>query len=211
VCNETFWKNLVIYGIDEVHVLIPWSLEFRTAYHQVALLPKRLSDHVVLVVAMATLATGHDSDALFLALDLRTGKYHCQRLSTERPNIQTVITELGHGLNGYKFQDVMWVFSTPGIKSVLYCRTLKLSFCVAVYGWSLVQEGENPLDCVRLWNSLMSPSYNAKTLHLFETNPHTRVIVTTIAFGMGMNLKNITHSINLGIPDTCDALVQQNG
>jgi superfamily II DNA/RNA helicase len=28
---------------------------------------------------------------------------------------------------------------------------------------------------------------------------------------MGMNLKNITHSINLGIPDTCDALVQQNG
>ncbi|KIL61015.1 hypothetical protein M378DRAFT_83067, partial [Amanita muscaria Koide BX008] len=74
-----------------------------------------------------------------------------------------------------------------------------------MYGWSLC--AEDPLGCVRLWNSLTSPSYNEKTLQLFQNNPRTRVIVASIAFGMGMNVKNITHSINLGIPDSCDALV----
>lgn len=54
VRNEEFRKNLVLYGIDEGHVLVPWSLSFRAAYHQVPLLRKRLPDHVALVVA-----TGH--------------------------------------------------------------------------------------------------------------------------------------------------------
>jgi superfamily II DNA helicase RecQ len=28
---------------------------------------------------------------------------------------------------------------------------------------------------------------------------------------MGMNIPNIMHVVNLGIPESCDALVQQNG
>ena len=36
--NETFRKNLVVYGIDEAHVLVPWSVDFRVAYHQAAIL-----------------------------------------------------------------------------------------------------------------------------------------------------------------------------
>jgi hypothetical protein len=210
VRNETFRKNLVVYGIDEAHVVVPWSVDFRLAYHQAAILPKRLPDHVALVVTTATLAPGHAYDSLvYSALSLKPGNFHCQRLSTERPNVRTVITELTHGLNSYKFPDISWVFTTESIKVVLYCRTLELGFRIAMYGWSLC--GEDPLGCVRLWNSLTSPSYNEKTLQYFHDNPRTCVIVASIAFGMGMNVKNITHSINLGIPDSCDALVQQNG
>ncbi|KAF8228293.1 hypothetical protein L208DRAFT_1216233, partial [Tricholoma matsutake] len=57
-----------------------------------------------------------------------------------------------------------------------------------------------------IWNSLTSPSYNEETLQLFH-DPHTHVVVASITFRMGMNVKNITHSINLGIPNSCDALV----
>ena len=58
---------------------------------------------------------------------------------------------------------------------------------------------------------MTSPSYNLRTLELFQDNLDTSIIVATIAFGMGMNIKNITYSINLGLPDTLEALVQQNG
>ncbi|KAF8241127.1 hypothetical protein L208DRAFT_1464079 [Tricholoma matsutake] len=69
-----------------------------------------------------------------------------------------VITELTHGLNSYKFPDISWVFMTESIKVVLYCCTLELGFQVAMYGSSLCTE--DPLGCVRLWNSLTSLSYN---------------------------------------------------
>lgn len=127
----------------------------------------------------------------------------------ERPNVRTVITELQHPLNGYKFPDIEWVFK-PGIKAVVYCRTIELGFHVGVYGWSLFPPGAGRLQSVRLWNSLTSASYNAKTLELFHEEPGACAIIASIAFGMGMNIKNIAHSINLGVPDTCDALVQQN-
>jgi superfamily II DNA helicase RecQ len=87
VCNESFWKNLVVYGIDEAHVLVPWNVDFRLAYHQAAILPKQLPDHVSLVATRpttATLAPGHAYDSLVCsALNLKLGKFHCQRLSTE--------------------------------------------------------------------------------------------------------------------------------
>jgi hypothetical protein len=88
---------------------------------------------------------------------------------------------------------------------------LELGFHVAVYGWSLFEPGAKILEHIRLWNSLTSATYNNKTLELFHNNPNTSAIIASIAFGMGMNLQNIFHSINLGIPDSCDALIQQNG
>ncbi|KAF8056183.1 ATP-dependent DNA helicase RecQ [Lyophyllum atratum] len=208
--NETFQENVAVLGIDEAHVLVPWSLEFRTAYQQILLLHRRLPDHVALVVATATLAPGPAYDALCSALDLRPGAFHCIRLSCERPNVRTVIQELGHSLSGYTFPGICWVF-VPGMKAVVYCRTLELSWRVAVYGWSMFPPGETRLLHVRLWNSITSATYNQRTLDRFRQEDTTSIIIASIAFGMGMNLVNIRYSINLGIPEGCDALVQQNG
>ncbi|KAG6823722.1 hypothetical protein H0H92_009216 [Tricholoma furcatifolium] len=57
----------------------------------------------------------------------------------------------------------------------------------------------------------MSPSHNQETLEILAIDGAACIIVATIGFGMGMDVPNIKYSINLGIPETCDALVQQNG
>ncbi|KAG6907427.1 hypothetical protein DXG01_008892 [Tephrocybe rancida] len=210
VRDDIFRENIAVLGIDESHILVPWSVDFRQAYQQVPLLKKRLPDHVALVVITATLAPGPEK-ALCRALKLKDGTYHTLRLSCECPNVQTVILELGHTLANLTFPAIEWVFRTPRIKAVVYCRTLELVYCVTRYGWSFFPPTEEGPSHVRMWSALTSPRHNRDTLEGFKDEASIQVIVTTIGFGMGMNLKNIKYSINLGIPDSCDALFQQNG
>ncbi|EFI27619.1 ATP-dependent DNA helicase RecQ [Coprinopsis cinerea okayama7 len=143
--DDTFRHNLVLLGIDEAHVLVPWSQEFRVAYRQMAQLRHRLPKHCALAS-----------------------------------------------------------------KRVVYVASLDLQWRVASYGWRFY-----PLRrqhrAVRLWSSMTSASYNQTTLDLFAQDPETSVIVATVAFGMGMNVRNIQFSINLGVPESLESLVQQNG
>ncbi|KAF8187145.1 ATP-dependent DNA helicase RecQ [Pholiota molesta] len=208
--NPAFRKNLILLGIDETHVLVPWGKDFRKAYQQIGLLRQRLPSHTGLVAVTATLSDGNDFRELCAQLNLKDGMFKCIRLSSERPNVRMILKELSHPLGGSQFPDIAWVFKR-GIKAVVYCETIELCFRVASYGWSLYPDGVRRLENVRLWSSITSPAYNARTLELFHDNIDTSVIVATIAFGMGMNIRNITHSINLGLPSSLSVLVQQNG
>ncbi|KAG6818625.1 hypothetical protein H0H93_003378 [Arthromyces matolae] len=195
--NDFFRKNIALLGIDEAHVLVPWGVEFRTAYQRVSDLHKRLPEGVPLVVVTATLSPGAPYDSLCSALDLRKGEFHSLRLSCERPNIKTVILPAGHSLAGQAFPVIKWVFQSKR-KAVVYCRTLELGFRVARYGWSLFPSDATRLLNVRVWNSLSSSDYNQKTLEIFRQQESTCIIVASIGFGMGMDLPNIDYSINLG-------------
>ncbi|KAF6745111.1 ATP-dependent DNA helicase RecQ [Ephemerocybe angulata] len=206
--DPTFRANVVMLGIDEGHVLIPWSLSFRAAYKQISQLRRRLPDHCTLAVVTATLTAG-GLKALCDELDLREGGYKVIRRSVQRANVRTVVRELSRGIGSLSFPDIAWIFKN-NIKAVVFCATLDLVWRVGVYGWEHFPLAEQ-LDRVRLWSSITSPSYNKKTLELFADDSRPTTIVATIAFSMGMNLPNITYSINLGLPETLEALVQQNG
>ncbi|PPQ95546.1 hypothetical protein CVT26_008571 [Gymnopilus dilepis] len=208
--DEYFRSNLILFGIDEAHVLVPWGKEFRKAYHQISSLLKRLPSHTTLVAVTATLSAGNDYVSLCNELNLKPGRFNCIRLPSERPNLRTIYRDLTHTLSGYHFPDIEWVFKR-GVKCILYCQTIDLGFRVAMYGWSLYPDGASRLQNVRLWSSITSDLYNSKTLELFRDREDTTVIVATIAFGMGMNLRNVIQSINLGLPSSFPALVQQNG
>ncbi|KAF8814139.1 hypothetical protein BYT27DRAFT_7250321 [Phlegmacium glaucopus] len=184
--DQTFRQNLVLLGIDESHLLVPWGKDFRQAYHQISLLRKRLPPHTAIVMATATLSAGRDFTSLCKELDLKHGQYHCICLSSEHPNVHMVIRELTHTLGGYQFPDIVWAFK-HGVKAVIYCRTLDLCFRVALYGWRQCPTGVARLDKIWLWTSITSPSYNTCTLKLFKTCDETTTIIASIAFGMGMN------------------------
>ncbi|KAG6887537.1 hypothetical protein C0992_011878 [Termitomyces sp. T32_za158] len=215
--HPEFCANAVLLGIDEAHVLTPWGKEFRPVYKQIENLRHRLSKHCITVAVTATLSPGKETNALCKSLGFKAEnsshrvKFHLVRLSCERSNVRTIIMELRTPLTGWIFPDIQWVFITSGIKGVIYCASLDLQLRVALYGWNQFERGPQRLEYVRLWSSITSPAYNRRTLELFETNPQTCAIIATVAFGLGMNIRNITDSINLGVPDTVEALVQQNG
>jgi len=208
--NEKFHANLILLGIEEPHVLVPWGKDFRKAYHQNFLLQRCLPAHTALVAVSATISPDPEFNSLCERLELKAGKYHTIRESSERPNVRMIFKQLAHGLGGYQFPDIAWV-SRRRVKAVVYCYSIDLVFQVGYYyGWNLYPEGSRRLDNVRLWTSITSAAYNKRTLDLFKSEEDTSVIVVSIAFGMGMNLRNITDSINLGLPTTYGGLIQQN-
>jgi len=208
--TPNFRQNFVLLGTDEAHVLVPWGKTFRKAYQQIPHLIRRLPDDTSVGSASATLS---EKDELglcsALGFNIKRGDVHRMRLSCERPNVRMIVMELTHGLHGYGFSDIAWAFR-QGVKAVVYCTTLELCFRVAIYGWRQYPGGSQPLKNVRVWTSITSSSYNSCTLNLFENNADTSVIVATVAFGMGMNIQNIVHSTNLGLPTSLSGLHQQN-
>ena len=209
IIRDPFFRlNLTLFGVDKVHVLCPWGKDFRQAYRQIALLRRRLPEHTAFFAGTGTLSL-QEAQELYNELGLKEGRFKSIRLSCERLYVRLIFRELTHSLGGFQFPDIVWVFKC-GVKVILYCKTIDLCLRVALYGWSL-HPVIRALDNVRLWTSLTSQEYNACMLSLFEDNADTSVIVATIAFGMGMNIRNVTDSVNLGLPDTLATLHQQNG
>ncbi|KAI0055770.1 P-loop containing nucleoside triphosphate hydrolase protein [Artomyces pyxidatus] len=206
--DQEFRRNVIGLGLDELHVYESWGDDFRPKFHQVSLARKRLPDDIPLIGATGTLPPGREYDEICRLLGLRIGTFVCHRESCERSNLRIAIHELTHSLDGFKFPDIAWVV-TPGQKVVIYCLTIDLGFRVALYLWNQLPAGERRRKQVRLWNSLTSTSHNRQTLELFRDNPHCYVIVATIAFGMGMNPKNIRNAINLGVPKSLNQWLQQ--
>lgn len=208
--DETFRRNLALYGVDETHVVYIWGASFRAAYRQIGLVHKRLPKHVPLVAVTATLVPGAEQNGVCDTLGLRAGKFYFDRYSNERSNVRVVVRELTHGLGGDTFPDIAWVLDA-GEKVVLYCKTIELAFRVALYLWSLCPAGPGRMKAVRLWYSLTSSTYNAETLDLFTNNPDTCAIVATVAFGLGMNQRNIWKVVNVGLQDSLSPIIQQDG
>ena len=208
--DKGFRANIMLIGLDELHVMVPWGKDFRKAYHSMAILPKRLPTHVPIIGTSATVTPGKDFAEICKLLALKPGSFYLLRLSNERRNVRSIVQELTHGLTGFTFPNIRWVVE-PGRKVVVYCRTLDLGFRVAMYLWNTFPPGEHRLHRIRMWNSLATTRYNAETLELFRDNPETTTIIATVAFGMGMNVRNIQDVVNLGLPDTINALVQQDG
>jgi superfamily II DNA helicase RecQ len=52
---------------------------------------------------------------------------------------------------------------------------------------------------------------NAQILEDFRNDPGTFVIIATVKFGMGIDIRHVDISVNLGLPDSAEAILQQNG
>ncbi|CAA7262720.1 unnamed protein product [Cyclocybe aegerita] len=106
--DSNFQANLIVFGINKTHLLVPWGKDFRKVYRQIALLRFRLPDHTALVAASATLSEEDDYVALLAALKLDANEVHCIRLSCKRPNVRAVFRYLSHTLGSYQFPDTKY-------------------------------------------------------------------------------------------------------
>ncbi|KAJ7809980.1 hypothetical protein B0H13DRAFT_2384850 [Mycena leptocephala] len=61
-----------------------------------------------------------------------------------------------------------------------------------------------------MYHSLRSTEDN-EILRLLDEDPECQIVIATIAFANGLNVKALLDSISLGIPDTVDQLVQEKG
>lgn len=122
--------------------------------------------------------------------------YQTIRRSCERPNLQTVFRTLSHGLGGHEFPDIAWV-TRARRKTIIYCSTIDLGHRVASYLWRLFPPGQARFKTVQEYNGLTWADSNAAAAQVFSTEAEALIMIATVKFGMGVDVRNVEISINI--------------
>ncbi|THU96621.1 hypothetical protein K435DRAFT_594534, partial [Dendrothele bispora CBS 962.96] len=107
-------------------------------------------------------------------------------------------TNLTHGLSGEIFPQLLPYLSS-GRKTIIHCQTLETVYRVYVYLLSFLDDS-NPaaLRRMRVYHSMCSDKYNTQTLNMLDNDPICQVVIATVAFANGINVRSLLDSISLG-------------
>ena len=106
-------------------------------------------------------------------------------------------------------------------KTIIYCR--RLVDCGDVYlyfrdnlGVAFTEPTDAPdlpqFRLVDMYHSCTDPIVKEIVSGTFsQRNSHIRIVIATIAFGMGVDCPDVRHVIHLGSPDSTDSYIQQTG
>ncbi|KAJ7108583.1 P-loop containing nucleoside triphosphate hydrolase protein [Mycena epipterygia] len=209
--SPVFRENIVFACVDEAHLIDEWGAEFRPAFHRIGyFLRGRLPPHISIFGLTATLQPGAMTRSICRSLGFLRGMFYLLRRSNERTNIQFLLAPLTHGLGGAIFPDLLH-YLVEGRKTIIYCATIELCWRVFIYLIRLLPPGPRRLRRVRLYHALCWPDENEETVALIRDDPFCQIIVATVAFGQGFNVKSLLDSIQLGVPKTVAQALQQGG
>ncbi|SJL13507.1 uncharacterized protein ARMOST_16951 [Armillaria ostoyae] len=147
---------------------------------------------------------------LLLSLGFTGDRFHILRRSNERLNTQFIIEVLESAISGNEFPQLLSYISS-GRKTIIHCKTINQVFRVYLYLWRMEPSGVNHLRRVRMYHSLCPPTYNTDTLRLLDEDPYCQIVIATIAFANGINVKTLLDSITIGWSDTLAITWQEKG
>ncbi|KAJ7772883.1 P-loop containing nucleoside triphosphate hydrolase protein [Mycena maculata] len=209
--SETFRANITYGCSDEAHLIKEWGAGFRPQFRHIGTFFRgRLPSSTLIFGLSATLQPGAATNSVCKSLGMLGDTVHVLRRSNERPNTQFIMQALAHGLGGRQFP-LLLPYLNAGRKTVIHCRTIADVFSVFMCLWNCQQPGPGRLKRVQMYHSLRSSEDNEKILQLLEDEPECQIVIATIAFSNGLNVKALLDSIYLGFPDTVDQLWQEKG
>ncbi|CBY40985.1 unnamed protein product [Oikopleura dioica] len=209
VCPEWIEKNILqlrrimskipvaLIAIDEAHCVSEWGHDFRKAYMGLSSL-KQLSPNTP-VVALTGTATVNMRDEIIKCLDLSNAQTTVG--SFDRPNIFIKVKK-----KTTMFDDLINSDAILPYKSIIiYCRTKQLSEDVATKLAELKNETKSTF-----YHAGLSTDDRESIQNEFLRG-QTKVIVATIAFGMGIDKADVRRVIHYGIPSSLEAYYQEIG
>ncbi|KPL23031.1 MAG: recombinase RecQ, partial [Bacteroides sp. SM1_62] len=186
--------NISLVTVDEAHCISQWGYDFRPSYLKIAELREQIPD--IPFLALTATATSRVIDDIQEKLKFR--EKNVLRASFQRENlVYTVknvedkdryILDLLHQLNG---------------SGIVYARSRKKTRDLANY---LRQE---KISCDYYHAGLQQESRNRKQSEWMTG--HTRVIIATKAFGMGIDKPDVRFVIHMDIPDSIESYFQEAG
>lgn len=105
-------------------------------------------------------------------------------------------------------------------RMIIYCRTLQ--DCSDVYisfrdslGTQFTEPPGAPditmFRLVEMFTSVTDSSIKEDIIRLFTTSSQLRVVIATVAFGMGVDCGDVREVIHLGAPDDLESYIQETG
>jgi len=183
-----------LIAVDEAHCISQWGYDFRPSYLRIAALREELPR----VPVLALTASATNEVQLDICTQLHFSKHIVFRQSFERPNLSYSVFDVDVKIN--KLREILE--RVPG-SSIVYCksrrRTKEISDVLKMHGLSTdyYHAGLLPED-----RSSKQESW-IKDL--------TRIIVSTNAFGMGIDKPAVRTVVHIDTPDCLENYYQEAG
>lgn len=186
--------NINLLVVDEAHCISQWGYDFRPAYLKIVEIRKYLPD--VPVLALTATATKEVVADIQKRLDFK--EENVFRKSFERENLVYFVRETED-----KLKDLLKIITSIRGSGVVYVRNRKKTKEIAYF----LQQNKISADYFHagLENKLKDYKQNA------WKNGRIRVIVSTNAFGMGIDKANVRFVVHYDLPDSLEAYYQEAG
>ncbi len=186
--------NISLLAIDEAHCISQWGYDFRPSYLRIAeirpLIPK------VPILALTATATPKVVEDIQEKLLFKAKNVF--RKSFERKNLIYIVRKTSD-----KYGQLLKLISAIDGTGIVYVRSRKLTERIADF---LRSHGIS----ADYYHAGLEPK--AKDRKQFEwKHDQTRVIVSTNAFGMGIDKPDVRFVIHIDLPDSLEAYFQEAG
>jgi len=197
--SELFRKKLSymdvnIIAVDEAHCISQWGYDFRPSYKRIAEI-RELFPEVPVLALTATATTEVVED---IQEQLRFSVKNVYRKSFFRSNLAYVVREVED-----KEEMLLKILNTIGGSGIVYVRNRKKTKEYAAF---LV---ENGISASYFHAGLKSEVKNERQ-HYWSTG-RIRIMVSTNAFGMGIDKPDVRVVVHLTAPDSVEAYFQEAG
>ncbi len=186
--------NVSLIAVDEAHCISQWGYDFRPSYLKITELRDILPD--VPVLALTATATTNVVEDIMQKLQFRHKEVY--RKSFERKNIAYVVRETEDKLT-YLLKIIQ---STEG-SGIVYVRNRIKTKEIAVF----LQKNKISADYYHAGLTDEARSQKQKAWMAGKI----RIIVSTNAFGMGIDKPNVRFVVHFDLPDSPEAYFQEAG
>jgi ATP-dependent DNA helicase RecQ len=186
--------NITLIAVDEAHCISQWGYDFRPPYLRIANLRDEIPD--VPILALTASATPMVQDDIVVRLRFRDPGIF--RQSFERSNLSYSVFKVVSKIN-----KVLEILKNVSGSSIIYCRNRRLTKEVA----HLLSLQNLSAD---FFHAGLSQEARNNKQEAWINNA-TRVIVSTNAFGMGIDKADVRTVIHYDTPDCLENYYQEAG
>ncbi len=183
------------FTIDEAHCISEWGHDFRPEYRQLARIRKDFPEAVC--IALTATATPRVQEDIKRSLDLTDSEAFIS--SFDRQNLFLKIADKKDPEN----QLLDFLYTRKNQSGIIYCFSRRQ---VDDLTYLLEQEGYD----VKPYHAGLSARDRSINQRAFIRDD-ARIIVATIAFGMGINKPNVRYVVHFDMPQNIESYYQQIG
>ncbi|EAY14393.1 ATP-dependent DNA helicase, RecQ family protein [Trichomonas vaginalis G3] len=191
-------KRLTRFVIDKAHCVSQWGHDFRPDYTQLGVLKTMYPD----IPIMALTATATDAVQRDIKEILNIRNCHVFKSSFNRPNI---FYEVIQKEENSKDEMIRWIkaHGYENSTGIIFCMTTPETVNLSQY---MNTKGFN----TAYYHGKMENADRKKVQEMWMNN-QIRVIVATLAFGMGIDKPDVRYVIHMTMPRSLEAYYQESG